>query len=171
MSERPDSPPTRIDEREPRIVLEVSGDNVLIRATSDVDRACTTSLADVINAAADANTCVVIDPQPIRCDDAFAAYDAIGADRPCSQHPICRPSGAEVASPGVVRLRTERTVWLVDVRNGRFCQLDEARDHRFLTEAAWQPIVALCVTPTRVIALGVDGVLTSAARAHLQPAA
>ena len=151
---------------EPRVVVEVSGQNVVIRANAHVDRAYTTSLADVINAAANTNTCVVIDPEPIRCDDRFAAYEAAGADRTCPQHPACRPADAEVATAGVVRIRAENTVWLIDVCKGRFCQTNSDLDLRFLGDAAWRSLVAVCVTPTRLIALGPHGELTSARRAH-----
>jgi hypothetical protein len=152
--------------QEPRIVIEVSGANVVIRATPSIDRMHTMSLADAINAASDTDTCVVIDPEPIRCDDAFAAYEPPDADRTCSRHATCRPVAAEVARAGVVRLHAEGTVWLIDVSEGRFCQVDPGIDVRFLGPEAWRPIVAVCVTPTRLIALGVDGARTSARRAR-----
>lgn len=156
---------------EPSVLLEVSGSNVVIRATPDVDHACTASLAEVINAASDTGTCVVIDPHPIRCDDAFAAYRPPDAERSCREHGVCRPTHAEVAGPGVVRVRAEGTVWMVDVRNGRLCQLSTDVDPRFIGERAWRPLVAMCVTPTRLIALGIDGDLRSARRAHVPAAA
>jgi hypothetical protein len=156
---------------EPRVVIEVRGPNVVIRSTSDVDQAYTASLADVINAAASTETCVVIDPAPIPCDDAFAAYEATATDRSCGVHEGCRPSAAEAAAAGVVRLHAECTVWLIDVGKGRFCRMDDSLDLRFLDEKAWRPLVAVCITPTRLIALGTDGNLTSARRAHLAPAA
>lgn len=151
---------------EPHVVIEVSGANVVIRATDQVDRECTTSLADVINAATDTNTCVVIDPQPIRCDDIFAAYEPSESERSCAVHEMCRPSEADVAGLGIVRIRAERTIWLIDVRNGRFCQMSQDHEPRFVAEEAWRHIVAVCVTPTRLIALDTDGGLTSAGRAH-----
>jgi hypothetical protein len=154
---------------EPRVVIEVSGANVVIRPTWDVDRSYTVSLADVINAASATDTCVVIDPQPIRCDDTFAADSPSVVDRTCSLHAACRAVGAEVASAGIVRLHAEGTVWLIDVSKGRFCQLDTDVDPRFLGDDAWRPVVAVCVTPTRLVALGFDGTRTSARRAHPVP--
>jgi hypothetical protein len=154
---------------EHRVVIEVSGANVVIRPTCDVDRSYTVSLADVINAASATDTCVVIDPQPIRCDDTFAAHEPSVVERRCPLHRACRAVGAEVVSAGVVRLHAEGTVWLVDVSRGRFCQLDTDVDPRFLGCDAWKPVVAVCVTPTRLVALGVDGTRTSARRAHPVP--
>jgi hypothetical protein len=159
------------DRDEQRVIIEVSGPNVVIRASSQVDRAYTTSLAGAINAAADTDTCIVIDPEPIRCGDEFATYQPTGPDRTCAHHSSCRPAEAEVASPGVVRFRTACSVWLIDVRRGRFCQVDTDIDLRFLGASAWRPLVAVCVTPTRLIVLGVDGDLTSAERAHPTPTA
>jgi hypothetical protein len=151
---------------EPRVVIEVSGANVVVRPTCDVDRAYTTSLADVINAATATDICVVIDPEPIRCDDSFAADDLPRAERSCALPPTCRPFEAEIEMAGIVRLHARCAVWLVDVSKGRFCQLDAHVDPRFLGDDAWIPVVAVCVTPTRLIALGVDGTRTSATRAH-----
>jgi hypothetical protein len=151
---------------EPRVVIEVSGANVVIRPTPDIDRAHTMSLADVINAASASDMSVVIDPEPIRCDEAFAEGDVAAADRTRGSHPTCRPVDAEVATAGIVRLRAEGAVWLVDVRKGRLCQLDADVDPRFLGEDAWRSVVAVCVTPTRLVALRVDGTRTSALRAR-----
>ena len=151
---------------EPRVVIGVSGTNIVIRPTCDVDRAYTMALADVINAASATDTCVVIDPEPIRCEDTFAADELPVADRTCSLHPTCRSFDAEFAMVGIVRLHAERTVWLIDVNRSRFCQLDAHVDPRFLGEDAWKPVVAVCVTPTVLIALSVDGIRTRSKRAH-----
>jgi hypothetical protein len=154
---------------EPRVVIEVDGANVVIRPSAHVDRSYTMSLAEVINAASATDICVLIDPEPFRCDESFDAYEPAAADRHSVQPRTCRPFGAEVVLAGVVRLHAEGTVWLVDVCRGRFCQLDAHVDLRFLGDEAWKPIVAVCVTPTRLIALGVDGTRTSARRAHPVP--
>lgn len=150
---------------EPRVVIEVSGSNIVIRPTCDVDTAYTMALADVINAASATGTCVVIDSAPIRCDDTFAAYELPVADRTCSLHPTCHTFDAEFAMAGIVRLHTEGTVWLIDVSRSRFCQLDAQVDPRFLGDDAWTPVVAVCVTPALLIALCADGTRTSAKRA------
>jgi hypothetical protein len=123
------------------------------------------SLADVINAASASDISVVIDPEPIRCDDAFACGDLGAVDRTRASHTTC-PVDAEIAAAGIVRLRAEGAVWLVDVCRGRLCQLDADVDPRFLGEGAWRPVVAVGVTPTRLVALRVDGTRTSAQRAR-----
>ncbi len=156
---------------EPRVVIEMGGTNIVIRASARVDRRYTSSLADVVNVASDTDTSVVIDPEPIRCDDDFAAYRVAEDDEPCAMHAGCRPVGVEVAAIGVVRMHAEHTVWLVDVVEGRFCQVDPGVDVRFLGRDGWAPVVAVCVTPSRLVALGVDGTLTSAPRAHRAPTA
>ena len=158
--------PDRSARDEARVVIEVAGANVVIRATAHVDKSYTRSLADVINAASDIDTCVVIDPEPIRCDDAFAAYEPLAADRSCSLQRTCRPVEAEVALAGVVRLRAEGSEWLIDVSSGRFCQVNVDDDVPFLGHEAWKPVVAVCVTPTQLIGLSVDGTLMSATRAR-----
>jgi hypothetical protein len=165
----PTNPPDVAEGDEQCITIEVSGANVVVRSSAQVDRASTMSLANVVNAATDTNTCVVIDPEPIRCDDAFASYVPTRAEQTCPQHPRCRAAEADVAAIGVVRLRTESSVWLIDVGKGRFCQADSDHDVHFLTPDAWRPLVAVCVTPTRLIALGADGEFTSARRAHPSP--
>lgn len=152
-----------------RVVIEVTGANVVVRATSHFDKAYTRSLAGVINAASDIDTCVVIDPEPIRCDDAFAAYEPLAADRSCSLHRTCRPVEAEVAMAGVVRLHAEGSEWLIDVSNGRICEVDVEDDVPSVGHEAWRPVVAVCVTPTQLIGLSVDGTRTSATRARLVP--
>ena len=161
-------PKTRLRE-EPRVSIEISGPNVVIRPAHDVDRAYTMSLADVINAASATDLCVVIDLEPIGCNDDFITHELPAADRTCSLHPMCRPFDAEFAMAGIVRLHAEGAVWLVDVNRGRFCQLDTLVDPRFLGDEAWRPLVAVCVAPTRLVALGGDGVRTSATRARPTP--
>ncbi len=159
-----------IGDADERVVIESGGANVVIRPSSNVDRAYTTSLVEVINAASATDVCVVIDPEPIRCDDDFAAETPPLADQGGAEHRNRRPAGAEVAMAGVVRLDAEGTVWLVDVNHGRFCRLEAPLDVRFLGDDAWEPVVALCVTPSRLIALNVDGNRTSANRAHASSA-
>jgi hypothetical protein len=151
---------------EPRITIEMGGANIVIRANSHVDHGYTTTLAEAINAATEADTSVVVDPAPIRCDDKFAAYVDGSPTTPCSVHPSCRAVAAEVVAAGVVRLRTERRSWLIDVSNGRMCHLDGHINLRFLSDQAWTRVVAVCVTPSRLIALMPNGRLLSARRAH-----
>jgi hypothetical protein len=152
---------------EQHVVIEMGGPNLVIRATAHVDRAYTASLAEVLNAASATDTSVVIDPDPIRADDSFVQFRA---DDPLTTRSRAdgQPVPVEAVAVGVVRIRAERSTWLVDVGHGRCCRTDVDVDVRFLGDDAWTPIVAVCVTPTSLVALGVDGCLLSADRA-LQP--
>lgn len=158
--------PVALDE--PRITLEMGGQNVVIRSTAAIDQACTASLAHAINAAVDTDTVAVIDPDPIRCDDVFANEPHLQWDVACSEHQACRPVPVEVLAAGIIRIRAERTTWHVDVAAGRFCQTEGAIDHHFLPASAWTPVVAVCVTPTRLRALTAEGTLVSSNRAHVE---
>lgn len=160
----PTQPPAGGD-AEPHVVIEMGGENIVVRATSHVDHAYTESLADVLNAASETQTSVVIDPQPIRCDDVFAAF-ASGDVARRHASPAGRPVDVEVAATGVLRIRARRDTWFVDVRRGRLCRCDgtTGASIRFLGSEVWGPIVAVCVTPTRVVAQRLDGVLLSAER-------
>ncbi len=151
---------------EPRVTIEMGGTNLLIRATAHVGRSFTTTITDAINAATDAQTTVVLDPEPIRCDDAFAAYQEGRTSSPCAIHTSCRPAAADVVAAGIVRLHTERRSWLVDIGRGALCRWDGDVDVRFLGPESWTSVVAVCVTPTRLIALLPHGGMLSAGRAH-----
>jgi hypothetical protein len=164
MSQPPDAPDT--EATEPRVTVEMGGTNILIRATAHVGRSFTATIADAINAATDADTTVVIDPEPIPCDDSFAAYTDTGAAAECTVHDSCRPVAAEVVAVGIVRLRTERRSWLVDVAKGVLCRCDGDVDVRFLGPESWTRVVAICITPSRLIALLPHGGMLSAGRAH-----
>jgi hypothetical protein len=85
---------------------------------------------------------------------------------PCSDHVPCRPLDVEVVRTGIIQIRTERTIWTIDVSRGRFCQSQAPVDIRFLDPAAWTPVIAICVTRTKVCALAADGSLITSNRAH-----
>ena len=71
-----------------------------------------------------------------------------------------------VAGSGIVRIAAESAWWTVDVAQGRFCRTDTRIDPHFIPAFDWTPVVAVCVTPTRLRALTVDGVLVTSVRAH-----
>ncbi len=164
--ERTPDPPVEI----PRVTIEMGGQNVVIRSTPAIDRSCTDALVDAVNAAADTETVVVIDPDPIRCDDSFASSLGRSADMTCPEHGACRPVAAEAIARGVIRIVGEHASWLIDVSGGRFCQTDVAIDVRFIHPEAWTPVVAVCVTPTSMSALTINGTLITGRRAHREPA-
>jgi hypothetical protein len=150
----------------PRVTIEMGGPNIVIRSSPAIDRECTSALTDAVNAAADTDTAVVIDPDPIRCDDSFASRLHRSPELMCTAHRTCRPVAAEAVARGVIRIDGEHSSWIVDVASGRFCQTDSAVDVRFIDPAAWTPVVAICVTPTHMSALTTRGTLVTGKRAH-----
>jgi hypothetical protein len=155
----------RYDDDEPLVTIEMGGANLVIRAGSHFDHASTISLAGAVNAAADADVAVVIDPSSVRCDDEFARY---GYERiaECRDHDGCRPAAVQVVGSGIIRITAERTVWTIDVAHGRLCRTDAPLDVHFLGPEAWTPVVAVCVTPSRLVALLLDDAHVSERRAH-----
>jgi hypothetical protein len=151
---------------EPHVVIEMGGPNIVIRSTTAIDHADTTALAHAVNAAADTRTVVVLDPESVRCDDAFAAHVLPATDTTCSRHDTCRPAPVEAISRGVIRIAAERTSWTIDVDAGRFCQTDFPIDTKFLDPESWTPVIAICITPTKLTALTVDRTLITSDRAH-----
>jgi hypothetical protein len=159
-------PTDHLAHQQPRVTIEMSGSNIVIRSTAGVDKTYTSTLADAVNAAAHTDTAVVIDPEPIRCDDTFAAYRLPGPEVACSDHVPCRPLDAEVVRTGIIQIRAEQTTWTIDVSRGRFCQSEAPVDVRFLVPSAWTPIIAIGVTRTKLCALAADGTLITSTRAH-----
>ena len=148
---------------DPRLVIEMGGSNLVIRSTFDLDHADTDSLVSALNAATDADVDVVIDPASVRCDDAFASFTH---PRPAVEHDAARPVAAEFAAVGMIRLAGEGTCWTIDVAGGRMCRTDVPHDVRFLGPDAWTPLIALCVTHDRLVALAADGRHISERRAR-----
>lgn len=166
MAEPSTMPTDPLAHQQARVTIEMRGSNIVIRSTADVDRTYTSTLAHAVNAVADTDTAVVIDPEPIRCDDMFAAYRLPGPEARCADHVPCRPLDAEVVRSGIIQIRAERTTWTIDVRRGRFCQSGAPVDVRFLHPTAWTPIIAIGVTRTKLYALAVGGTLITSNRAH-----
>ena len=106
---------------------------------------------------------VVIDPASVRCDDTFASFTH---PRPIEEPDVGRPVAAEFAAVGMIRLAGEGTCWTVDVAGGRLCRTDVPHDVRFLGPDAWAPMIALCVTHDRLVALTADGRHVSERRAR-----
>ena len=150
----------------PRITIEMGGPNIVIRSTPAIDRECTDALTHAVNSAADTDTVVVIDPDPIRCDDSFATSLRQAPELSCADHVACRPVAARAVSRGVIMIAGEHSSWLVDVAAGRFCQTDSGVDVHFISPEAWTPVVAVCVMPASMSALTTSGTLITSKRAH-----
>jgi hypothetical protein len=159
-------PPTGSPTDEPHVTIEMGGPNIVIRSTSSIDRAYTTSLVEALNAASDSDVTVVLDPEPIRCDDDVAAYEH-HQPPPCVASRDCRPAPVDIAGRAVIRVPAESSTWLIDVATGRFCQVDGRIDPRFIAREQWKPVVAVCLTPTRLIAVTPRRGLVSANRVFL----
>lgn len=151
---------------EPNVTIEMGGSNLVIRSCGRIDQASTSALVTAVNAADEADTVVIIDPDPIRCDDQFASGAHADVVDLSLGRPACRPVAVTVAASGVIRIGTESGAWLVDIVRGRLCRTGAHLDPRFLAPEAWTPVIAVCVTPTRLIALGIDGNRFSATRAR-----
>lgn len=155
-----------VSDDEPRVTIEMGGPNVVIRSSSAIDREYTTTLAHAVNAATLTRTVVVLDPDPIRCDDAFAGAALPTWETACPVHAECQPSEVEVVGSGMVRVAAESSWWLIDVAHGRLCRTERRVDPHFLDQESWTSVVAVCVTPSRLRALTEDGSLVSTVRAH-----
>lgn len=151
---------------EPRVTIEMGGPNIVIRSSTAIDREYTSTLAHAVNAATATQTSVVLDPDPIRCDDSFAGAELPASETACAAHTVCRPSEVEVVGSGIIRIAAQSSWWLIDVAHGRFCRTDGRVDPRFIDGPSWTSVIAICVTPSRLRALTVDGSVVSCGRAH-----
>jgi hypothetical protein len=112
------------------------------------------------------DTVVVIDPEPVRCDDVFAGDEHATCERTCARHDHCEPVDAEVVNGSMIQIATERDSWTIDLRAGRFCRAAPKTYPFYLSSEAWVPIVAIIVTRTRLSALTAEGGLITSSRAH-----
>jgi hypothetical protein len=144
----------------------MGGPNIVIRPMADIDAAYTAALADAVNIANEAGMVVVIDPETLRCDDAFASSALPLSETRCAEHVDCRSVAIEAVDHGVIRITAEHTSWMIDIGRGRFCQIDAPIDVMFLHPDTWTPLIAIYVTPTKLSALTADGMLVTSRRAH-----
>lgn len=148
----------------PRVTIEMGGANVVIRPSSSIDRAYTDALVHAVNAAVAADTAVVIDPEPIRCDDTFAAHASHAGHNPPSTRTGHCALDVEVVASGMIRVAAESTKWTIDLNKGRFVRSDHAIDIRFVDPDAWTPVIAVCITPNHLCALTLDHSLITSSR-------
>jgi len=153
----------------PHLTIEMRGRNVVIRTPAVIDEGYTVALVEAINAAVVTDTVVIIDPEPVRCDDLFAADERSTASLPCPRHRRCEPVAAEVVNSRMIRIAAERDSWTIDLRSGRLCQASPRTHHLYIGPDSWMPVVAVVVTPTRLSALTTDDVVITTTRAHRAP--
>jgi len=158
-------------------LVEMGGANVVIRAARSLDLALTESLVAAVNAANAAGATAVVDPHTHRCDDQLAAFEHfVTPARPCPDdcRAECRPSAAEVAWTGHMRLYADESVWTIDLERGRLCRTDPGVDVRFVQARDWDDVIAVHVGPNRLRATCRDGLVVSAPRRYdhrpLEPA-
>lgn len=152
-----------------QLAITMRGPNIVIRSADVIDEGCAVPIASVVNAAAVTGAVVIIDPEPVRCDDAFARYEhasTASTASTCRSHASCQPVEAEVVNSRMIRLAAELDTWTIDVSAGRFCQASPGIHHLYLSPEAWVPIVAVIVTRTRLSALTTQGALITTSRAH-----
>jgi hypothetical protein len=154
------------DSSTPQLTIGMFGENIVIRSAADMDEGYALAVAGTVNAAAATDTVVIIDPQPVRCDDAFAGDEHATHAWTCASHDPCEPVDAEVFNSGMIRIATERDSWTIDLRAGRFCRAAPTTDLYYLSPEAWVPIVAIIVTRFRLSALTTEGGLITSSRAH-----
>ena len=150
----------------PQLIIGMCGQNIVVRPTAAIDEGYALALAGTVNAAAATDTVVIIDPEPIRCDDAFAGDEhAIFATK-CASHDSCEPVEAEVVNSSMIRIPAERDSWTIDLKAGRFCRAAPKTHLLHLSPEAWVPVIAIIVSRTRLSALTTDGALITSTRAH-----
>ena len=150
----------------PQLTITMRGQNIVIRSTAAIDEGCTLALVGAVNGAAATDTVVIIDPEPVHCDDAFAGDVHTSSASPCASHGRCEPVEAEVVNSRMIRIAAELDSWTIDLRAGRFCQAAPRTHHLYVSPEAWVPVVAIVVTRTRLSALTTAGGLITSSRAH-----
>lgn len=148
------------------LVIAMCGRNIVIRPTALIDERYTVALVGAVNSASATGTVVILDPEPVHCDDAFASNEHTTSASQCSSHGRCRPVEAEVVNGSMIRIAAEHDAWTIDLRAGRFCQAAPRTHHLYVSPEAWVPVVAIVVTRTRLSALTTDGALITSSRAH-----
>lgn len=145
------------------------GRNIVIRSTAVIDEGYNVELAGAGNAAGVTGNVVIIDPEPVRCDDAFAGDEHATFASRCASHDSCEPVEAGVVDSRMIRIAAESASWTIDLRAGRFCR-DAPKTHLLqFSPEAWVSIIAIIVTRTWLSALTTDGALITSLRAHRQP--
>ena len=154
------------DSSTPQPIIAMCGQNIVIRSTAEIDEGYTLALVGAVNSAAATDTVVIIDPEPVRCDDAFAGDEHASSVSKCASHRRCEAVEAEMVNSRMIRIAAELDSWIIDLRAGRFCQAAPKTHHLYVSPEAWVPVIAIIVTRTRLSALTTDGALITSSRAH-----
>lgn len=148
------------------ITIQMSGPNVVVRSSMRVDRAATDSVVHLVNSSAMSDLVVVIDPEQIRCNEAFASTPAMVAELRCCSRSHCRPADVQTVGDGVIRVPGEQYWWTIDIAAGRFLRSDQPIDVRFIGDDAWNALQGVWLTNVKLTVLTADGALVSGFRAR-----
>lgn len=148
------------------VTVQMSGPNMVVRSTMRIDRAATDSVVHLLNASVTSEVAVVIDPEQIRCSDAFASTPAEVTELRCCSRQGCRPREVETVGDGVVRVAGEQSWWTLDIGAGRFVRSDLPLDVRFVGNEAWVPLQGVWITGVKLSVLTAGGALVTGYRAR-----
>ncbi len=154
------------DDTPDAVTVQMSGPNMVVRSTMRIGRAATDSVVHLLNASVTGEVVVVIDPEQIRCSDAFTSTPAEVTELRCCSRPSCRPLDVETVGDGVVRVAGEQSWWTLDIGAGRFVRSDLPLDVRFLGDEAWMPLQGVWITGVKLSVLTADGALVTGYRAR-----
>jgi hypothetical protein len=154
------------DDAPDAVTIQMSGPNVVVRSSMRIDRAATESVVHLLNSSVTTEVVVVIDPEQIRCSDAFASTPAEVAELRCCTRPRCLPRDVETVADGVVRVAGEQSWWTIDIGAGRFVRSDQPLDMRFVGGDAWAALQGVWITGVKLSVLTADGALVSGYRAR-----
>lgn len=146
------------------VTIQMIGPNVVVRSTMRIDRAATESVVHLLNSSVTSEVVVVIDPEQIRCSDAFASTPAQVAELRCCARRLCRPRDVETVGDGVVRIAGEQSWWTIDIGAGRFVRSDHPLDVRFIGDDAWVALQGVWITAVKLTVAAADGALVSGYR-------
>lgn len=153
------------DDQSDAVTIQMSGPNVVVRASRRIDRAGTDSVVHLLNSSIAAGMVVVIDPEEIRCRDEFASMPADVTEARRGRHRRCRPHDAETAADGVVRVAGRQSWWTIDIADGRFVRSDHPVDVHFIADDAWIGLQGVWISGSKLSVLTSDGATISGARA------
>ena len=157
---------TMLDSGPDPVTIQMSGPNVIVRSTMRIDRAATESVVHLLNSSATSEVVVVIDPEQIRCSDAFASTPAQDTELKCCTRNLCRPRDVATVGDGIVRVAGEQSWWTIDIAAGRFLRSDHPLDVRFVGDDAWIDMQGVWITSVKLTVATADGSLVSGYRAR-----
>lgn len=153
------------DDESDAVTIQMSGPNVVVRASTRIDRTGTDSVVHLLNSSIAAGVVVVVDPEQIRCSDEFASMPADVTEARRGRHRRCRPRDVETAADGVMRVAGRQSWWTIDIADGRFVRSDHPLDVHFIADEAWTDLQGVWISGSKLSVLTTRGAMISGARA------